>query len=113
MEPLFRFTLVRPAVSQDPDNPSIALAQDSPFQKALIEAAEGEQDRQTLSQIASDFVAEEGFIGDPHAHPMSEQLQVFTAALDQMVSNKAISRSKIVSAVRDAFGIGPDTLVKK
>jgi hypothetical protein len=57
MEPLFRLTLIRPAVAQDPGNPSISTTQDSPLQKALAEAANTEQPREALRQVAQNFVS--------------------------------------------------------
>ena len=37
MENLFRLMLMRPAVAQDPENPSIELTQDSAYQKELVD----------------------------------------------------------------------------
>jgi len=52
MEPLFRLALMRPAVAQDPANPSIRIAQDSSFQKALAEASRVERPREALQRVA-------------------------------------------------------------
>ena len=52
MEPLFRLTLIRPAVNQDESNPSIDLAQDTPLQKALEDAAKADKPREALREPA-------------------------------------------------------------
>ena len=41
MENLFRLMLVRPAVAQDPENPSIDLTQESDYQNSLRDAIPG------------------------------------------------------------------------
>ncbi len=111
LESLFRFTLIRPAVAQDPANPSIDLTQDSPFQKALADAAKAGQAREALLRHARAFVAGEDFIGNPGANPMGKQLAAFAVALDQFENGQAVSHGKVADAVEEAFGASPETLV--
>ena len=112
LESLFRFTLIRPAVAQDPANPSIDLTQDSPFQKSLADAAKAEQPRQSLLRVARAFVTGEDFIGNPGANPMGTQLGAFAVALDQFENDQTVSHAKVVDAVEEAFGTGPESLVQ-
>lgn len=82
MEPLFRLALIRPAVAQDPNKPSIPLAQGSPFQEALANAATVDPPRPALEDVARAFVASDAFIGDPAITPLSAGLAQLAAALD-------------------------------
>jgi hypothetical protein len=104
MEPLFRLALLRPAVTQDPANPSIRIAQDSPFQKALEEAARAEQAREALQRAARAFVA--------GATPLSAQLAALAAALDRLERQTAVSHADVVELVNEAFGSDPEALVQ-
>jgi hypothetical protein len=112
LESLFRFTLIRPAVAQDPANPSIDLTQDSPFQKSLADAAKAEQPRQSLLRISRAFVTGEDFIGNSGANPMGAQLAAFAVALDQFENDQIVSHVKVVDAVEEAFGTRPESLVQ-
>jgi hypothetical protein len=112
MEPLFRLALVRPAVEQDPANPSIDLTQDTPFQKALMEAAQSENPRDALMQVARSFVAGGDFIGSPAGSPLGAGSAKFSAALERLERNSTANHTKLVKAVEDAFGMSPKALVE-
>jgi hypothetical protein len=113
MEPLFRFVLVRPAVAQDPENPSIDLAQETPFQQKLAEAAKAEQAYPALLRTAREFVNTPDFIGSLDANPLVDQLEKFGLALDDLENDPAVSHDRVVDAVEDAFGAVPGQLVQR
>jgi hypothetical protein len=112
MEPLFRLALIRPAVGQDPANPSIRVAQDSPFQRALAEASNAERPREALQQVARDFIAAASFIGNPDANPLRAQLTTLSAALERLERQAEVSHADVVQAVNQAFGSDPNVLVE-
>jgi hypothetical protein len=112
MESLFRLTLLRLAVAQDPANPSIGLAQDSPFQQTLEEASRVERAREALQRAARAFVAGTDFIGDPGANPLSAQLAALAAVFDRLERQTSVSHADVVAAVEEAFGSDPDALVQ-
>lgn len=106
MESLFRLMLVRPGVTQDPDHPSIDLAQDSPYQRALAEAVRAGQGREGVDEVSADYAASAEFLGDPQANPYHEQLRDLVARLD------AVSTAgELRAAVTAAFGSSPADLV--
>ncbi|MET7329792.1 hypothetical protein [Nonomuraea sp. NPDC005650] len=84
MENLFRLMLTRPAVAQDPGNPSIPLGQDTPFQQSLREAVGAAQRRTAIEAAATAYVAGPDFIGDPADTPLGAELDRLTARLDEM-----------------------------
>jgi len=112
MEPLFRLALIRPAVTQDPANPSIRIAQDSTFQRALAEASKAEQPRQALQRVARDFVAGADFIGNPDANALNAQLAALAVALGRLERDQAVSHADVVKAVNEAFGSVAEELVE-
>ncbi|GGV51909.1 hypothetical protein GCM10010245_81640 [Streptomyces spectabilis] len=115
MEPLFRMSLVRPAVSQDGDRPSIDLSQQSAFQNALASAATSEKPRVEARKAATQFVASAGFVGDPSRTPLAAQTAAFTATLGRVLaappSQPGALRTAVVKAVRDTYGSEPSVLV--
>jgi outer membrane murein-binding lipoprotein Lpp len=113
MEPLFRLALIRPAVAQDPDNPSIRLSHDSPFQRDLAEALSTERPREESQQVARDLVTNNGFIGNPGANPLSNQLTDLAASLDRLERQAAVSHADVVAAVNQAFDSNPRVLVQE
>lgn len=112
MEPLFRLALIRPAVAQDPDNPSISIAQDSVFQRVLEEASQAERAREALQRAARAYVTEGDFIGDPGTNPLGVQLATLAAALDLLERQASVSHSNVAAAITQAFGSGPEALVQ-
>lgn len=112
MEPLFRLALMRPAIAQDPANPSIRTAQDSPFQKALVEASTAGRPSEALQRVARSFVAGSGFIGDPGTNPLSAELTALALTLDNLERRPSVSHADVVAAVQEPFGLDPETLVQ-
>ena len=61
MESLFRLMLVRPAVAQDPENPSIDLTQESDYQNAQREVVPGGRDGAEV--VSRTYVQSDEFLG--------------------------------------------------
>lgn len=112
MEPLFRLVLTRPAVAQDPKNPSIRLSQNTPYQVALLRLA-GSGNRQALKDLAKKFTETEDFLGTPSDTPLTEQIAAFSEALDGLENGDEVSPSDVSRAIKDHFGAEPAALVKK
>jgi hypothetical protein len=114
MEPLFRMMLARPAVSQDPANPSIDTTQDSPFQQALAKAATetSPPPRDAYQSLARAFVAGPDFIGEPAANPFNAQLAALAIALGKLEAAATVSHARVVKAVQAAFGSPPEEVTK-
>jgi hypothetical protein len=112
MEPLFRLTLRRPPVVQDPANPSIPTAQDSQLQKDLTDASTAFPDhpREALQRIARSFVAGTEFIGAPDANPLNAELGALATALDDLEGADAITHAKVVTVITGAFGRSPEAV---
>ncbi|MFI1170387.1 hypothetical protein [Streptomyces melanogenes] len=116
MEPLFRMALIRPAVGQDPDQPSIELAQQSAFQDVLATASQSSTPRAEVRRVAGEFVASVRFIGAPAKTPLAAQTAAFAAALGRLLANPPVGqpnalRLAVVKAVRDAYGAEPPAVV--
>lgn len=120
MEPLFRISLMRPPMSQDPVGPSIALAQSSDFQAALATASSAPDPRAALRTVAGAFFASPRFLGDPARTPLAGASAAFSTALDSLAGPVADSaaagpgvplRRAVLNAVRDAYGGTPEAVV--
>lgn len=107
MEPLFRFVLARPAVAQDPANPSVRLTQDSPYQAAL-RRLEGSGNREGLLKLATAFIASDQFIGDPNDTPSQQQIAHLTQHLDALEAGEAVAATDVHDAIKSAFDAGPE-----
>ena len=113
MENLFRFILVRPAIAQDPANPSIDLTQQSAFQGQLREVVgAGGDTRGTAKNAAAGYVASPDFFGGPNENPLAAKLTKLGAELDNLETKAAIKNKDVASAVTAAFGSGPSDVVK-
>jgi len=112
MEPLFRLALIRPAVAQDPANPSIPTAQESDFQQALADALRTQRPREAAQRIARAFVASEDFLGSPAETPASRALAELAAALDELERRPQLARQDVVDAVERTLGDAPAALVE-
>src|SRR4051794_10569917 len=103
MESLFRLLLARPAIAQDPDNPSIILAQETPFQDALRAAVTATEKRPAIEAAAIAFVAGSDFIGDPANTPLGAQLDELARSLDRMEADGDVSYETVEEAIADVF----------
>jgi len=104
MENLFRLMLSRPAVAQDPQNPSVELAQETPYQGALRDAVASGRGRAGIEAAGTAYVAGSDFIGDPAVNPFSRQLATLAAVLDQLENRDHLTPKDLSDAVRTAFG---------
>jgi hypothetical protein len=105
MEPLFRFVLNRPAVAQDPANPSIQLAQDSPYQTAL-RRFEGSGNREGLTKLAVGFIASDLFIKSPEDTPLHGAIATLCAKLDELGRQETLTPDDLRQAIKAAFDGG-------
>ncbi|WP_405982889.1 hypothetical protein [Streptomyces sp. NBC_00158] len=132
MEPLFRLSLLRPAVAQDADHPSIELAQQTSFQQELAAALGVTDPRAALRRVVGAYVAGPLFVARPEQAPLAAQTARFVAALERMpalASARAAEdadgaradgaapfpptlRDTVISAVREAYGAAPAELVQ-
>ncbi|GAA4936146.1 hypothetical protein ACFPM3_06275 [Streptomyces coeruleoprunus] len=116
MEPLFRMSLIRPAVSQDPVRPGLELAQQSAFQTALAAASGSDAPRTELRRVSGEFVVSPRFIGDPAKTPVAAQTAAFATALTRLTAGQPTAapvpyRQSVVHAVREAYGADPAAVV--
>jgi hypothetical protein len=113
MESLFRMMLVRPAVSQDPANPSIDLTQRTPFQDALRGAVSASGDiRGAAKTVARAYVEGPDFLGGPAENPLAGQLADLNVALDSLEAQTGpIKHKDVTDAVSKAFGNDPSKVV--
>jgi hypothetical protein len=101
MENLFRLMLLRPAVTQDKDNPSVDLTQDTPYQQKLRRAPDTRTAREAAEAASRELVASSRFVGEPDAHPLAEKL----ADLDRRLDALAVpDPGGVQDAIRQAFG---------
>jgi hypothetical protein len=110
VEPLFRLTLIRPAVNQDESNPSIDLAQDTPLQKALEDAAKADKPREALREAALEYTAGPDYVPTAEAHPLSAELAEFRVALGELENAQSLTHAQVEDAVQAAFGESSVTL---
>ncbi len=106
MEPLFRLMLARPAIAQDPKNPSIRLSQNTPYQVALLRLT-GSGNRQGLKDLAKKFIETDDFLGSPSDTPLAEQLAAFSEALDDLENEDEVNPGDLSRAIKDHFGTEP------
>ncbi|MFB7494521.1 hypothetical protein ACFC09_07400 [Streptomyces sp. NPDC056161] len=132
MEPLFRLALLRPAIAQDPENPSVELSQQTDFQRALSVASSTPDPRPELRRVVGEYVAGPLFVGKPEQAPLAKETARFAATLDRLpalASARAAAaavetrpgpaapsppslRDTVIAAVRDAFGVAPADVVQ-
>src|SRR5437867_3400285 len=108
MENLFRLLLARPAVAQDPENPSIRLAQDTSFQGSLRSAVSATEKRTAIEAAATAFVDGPDFIGDPADTPLGDKLDELARRLDELETDNMVSYDTVKAAIDQVFGVGPD-----
>src|SRR5262249_45875884 len=106
MENLFRLTLMRPAVSQDPEQPSIQLDQKSGYQDALRAAVASGAGRQAIEAASAQFANSDDFVQSVDQAPLGHQLNELADRLDAFEAEGTLSWQKVRTAVEDIFG-GP------
>jgi len=103
METLFRLLLARPAVAQDPQNPSIELTQESPYQNAVRNAVQTGAGRAAIEEISRAFVASDRFIPEPSANPLGDRLADLADRLDRLEADRSATSGKVAEAIQAAF----------
>lgn len=104
MENLFRLMLVRPAVAQDPENPSISLVQESDYQAALQAAVTNGAGRPGIEEASSAFVASPEFAGDVAATPLGPQLDDLADHLDDLEQADEVSWDAVAAVIEEVLG---------
>lgn len=89
MENLFRLMLVRPAVRQDPENPSIDLTQQSDYQDALRATLPAGRDRAKV--VSRSYVQSGKFLGAPAENEFAAQLSDLDARLDELENSDKLT----------------------
>lgn len=113
MEHLFRMMLARPAVAQDPKNPSIDLTQESPFQKELRRVASAGRDaRSGIESSSAVFIRSIQFIGDPRENPIADEIAQLAAGLDHLEAGGNATPKKVVDLIKLVFGETPNKTAK-
>lgn len=112
MEPLFRFVLTRPAVAQDPENPSIQLTQDSPYQ-VVLRRLEGSGNRRALRELATRLIESEDFVGTPEDTPLHDELAALAKALDGLEQQETVRPQDLGDAIVASFNGEAVDLVEK
>lgn len=112
METLFRLVLMRPAIAQSEDAPSIRLSQNSQFQAALGQAQQNQNLRDALKAVARQFIATAGFVGGPKNLAIYDQLKALGVGLDALEQNKKVTNADVAKAIENAFEKKPADLVE-
>ena len=103
MENLFRLMLVRPAVAQDPENPSIDLTQDSPYQRALRKVVQDGGGRKGAETATAAYVGGPDYLGDPAGNPLADRLAALAARLDELeTGEESRDLGEIISEIFEA-----------
>lgn len=112
MENLFRMMLVRPAVAQDPKNPSIDLTQPSKLQNALRGASTPETFLRMARAASEVFVKTADFIAYAGDTPLARELGILNAALDA-IEEKGATPAKVQTSIEKVFGKTAGKLVSE
>ena len=104
MEPLFRLTLLRPPVQQDPAHPSIRLAQDSPYQVELAAALDGDDERRDRAvALSRQLIESDVFVADVHQLDVGHHLTSLSARLDELEATADASPGTLSQAIEASF----------
>jgi hypothetical protein len=104
MENLFRLMLLRPAVSQDPEQPSIELDQESAYQDALRAVVAAGGGRQGVEAASAEFAASTDFVQDLGDTPLGRRLDALADGIDALEAMGQVSWAEIANAIEDVFG---------
>lgn len=111
MEALFRLALLRPPVEQDPEHPSIELAQETDFQRRLAEALGQENRRDAAIAVARAFIASPDFVRAPEENDLAAELAALADGLDALPPDA--SRPAVRQAISNAFGANAASVVQR
>lgn len=105
MENLFRLMLVRPAVTQDPEQPSILLAQDSDYQNAVRAAVDTGRGRDGVEEASAAYAASADFVADVGDTPIGAQLDELADRLDALESaDDPATWGAVAAAIKAVLG---------
>jgi hypothetical protein len=104
MENLFRLMLLRPAVSQDPEQPSIELDQESAYQDALRAAVASGAGRPGVETVSAEYAGSADFVQGVGDTPLGRQLDELADRVDELEAAGEVSWSDVANAVEDEFG---------
>lgn len=113
METLFKFALLRAAVEQAEDAPSILLALDTPLQRALATLRGDASMREERRRLARAYVASAEFVADLKTLAFFGQWEAVSSALDKIERTKESTRSDVIEAVQTSLGERLSTLVER
>jgi hypothetical protein len=111
MESLFRLMLVRPAVSQDPEQPSIELEQQSDYQDALRAGIAAGAGRPAIEATSADFAASDNFVGRVDGTPLGAKLDELAHRLDSVEVDDELPWVTVRELIQDIFGQAPADVV--
>jgi len=104
MENLFRLMLLRPAVGQDPEQPSIELDQRSPYQVALRAAVADGGGRPAVEAASQQFAESDQFVGDVADAPLARELDELADRLDALERQGNVTWQRVRRTAEEVFG---------
>jgi hypothetical protein len=111
VEALFRLALLRPPIEQDPEHPSIELAQDTPFQRRLADAL-GQRDRRGAAvAVAREFIESSDFVAAPEQNDLASELAALADGLDALPPNA--TRAAVRKVISNSFGANASAVIKR
>jgi fibro-slime domain-containing protein len=104
---------VRPATELPPEDPPVALAQDTLLQQQLAEARAGEDPRGTMKTLVRAFTEGNEFAPDFQALPLGDRLSALARAFDRLEREEGTDHAALVAAVQEALGDEPQAIVQQ
>lgn len=111
MENLFRLMLVRPAVSPDPEQPSIELEQESDYQDALRAAVDAGSGRQGVEKASQQYADSTDFVGSVDGTPLGVELAELARRLDTLDVDDELPWATVHELIKDVFGRSAEDVV--
>jgi hypothetical protein len=104
MENLFRLMLLRPAIGQDPETPTIELEQASDYQDALRAAVATGTGRHGIEEASQRYAASDSFIGSVDDTPLGTRLDELARRLDTVGVDGALPWAAVRELIDEVFG---------
>ncbi|GAA1715857.1 hypothetical protein GCM10009745_75390 [Kribbella yunnanensis] len=111
MENLFRLMLLRPAVEQAPEQLSIGLEQESPYQDALRAAVVSGGGRPGIEAASAEFAASADFVSGVSDTPLGARLDELADRVDALEAAGEVPWSEVANAVEEVFGSPAEDVV--
>ncbi|MEU4295193.1 hypothetical protein AB0E63_43830 [Kribbella sp. NPDC026596] len=96
--------LLRPAVGQDPEQPSIELEQESGYQDALRAVVASGGGRQGIEAVSAEFAGSDDFVPGIGDTPLGRRLDELADGIDALEATGDVSWEEIANAIEDQFG---------